>query len=124
MSSQQPWMMAVQADSASADERERLVLAAKEGVVAGRMESALVHAATLAGAEVVLASRDPAKALRLAQLDGGRGIDLANGAELAPHNARVLYLQARALPRSYIDEAERVVAAKTHEYLGWLDSRS
>ena len=34
-----------------------------------------------------------------------------------------LYVQARMIPRGYIDEAERVVAAKTFEYLGWLENR-
>lgn len=152
--------------------QQRSVIAGRPVLVAGagRMGSALAHAATLAGAEVIVASRDPAKAHRLAQVYRGRGIDLASGAQLAPDTAGVavalagawnefqplerqlppiadmsappavseairerlkggflsiddLYVQARTIPRGYIDEAERVVARKTGEYVGWLKSR-
>ena len=50
---------------------------------AGRMGASLAHSARLAGAEVTIASRDSARATRLAHVYGGHGIDLARGAELA-----------------------------------------
>jgi glutamyl-tRNA reductase len=50
---------------------------------AGRMGASLAHSARLAGAEVTIASRHSDRASRLAQLYGGRGTDLASGAELA-----------------------------------------
>jgi len=56
---------------------------------AGRMGAALAHSARLAGADVTIASRDTKRARRLAQVYGGRGIDLAAGAELAPGTAGV-----------------------------------
>jgi glutamyl-tRNA reductase len=56
---------------------------------AGRMGSALAHAARLAGADVTIASRDPTRATRLAQVYGGRGVDLVGGAELAPKSAGI-----------------------------------
>jgi glutamyl-tRNA reductase len=56
---------------------------------AGRMGSSLAHAARLAGADVTIASRDPIRANRLAQVYGGRGVDLAGGAELAPKSAGI-----------------------------------
>ena len=34
-----------------------------------------------------------------------------------------LYVRAETVPRGYIDEADRVVAAKTREYLLWLEGR-
>jgi glutamyl-tRNA reductase len=140
-------------------------------VGAGRMGSALAHSARLAGAEVTIASRDAARADRLAHVYGGRGTDLAGGAELAPKSSAVavalagtwhefqpvqsglppvadisappaltaaararlnggylgiddLYVRSEPLPSGYIDEADRVVAAKTLEYVKWLDGRS
>lgn len=63
----------------------RLVLVAG----AGRMGSSLAHAARLAGGVVTIASRDPIRANRLAQVYGGRGIDLVGGAELAPKSAGI-----------------------------------
>ena len=70
---------------------ERSSLAGKPVLVvgAGRMASNLAHAARLAGATITIASRDPAKAERLAQVYEGRGIDLASGADLAPRSAAV-----------------------------------
>ena len=56
---------------------------------AGRMGSSLAHAARLAGADVTIASRDPIRANRLAQVYGGRGVDLAGGAELALKSAGI-----------------------------------
>ena len=56
---------------------------------AGRMGSSLAHAARLAGADVTIASRDPIRANRLAQVYGGRGTDLVGGAELAPKSAGI-----------------------------------
>ena len=35
-----------------------------------------------------------------------------------------LYVRPEPLPSAYIDEADRVVTAKTREYVEWLDSRS
>ncbi len=58
-------------------------------VGAGRMGSSLAHAARSAGAIVTIASRDAAKADRLAQTYAGRGIDLVSAAELAPQSAAV-----------------------------------
>jgi glutamyl-tRNA reductase len=139
-------------------------------VGAGRMGSALAHSARLAGAEVTIASRDAARAERLANVYGGRGTDLAGGAELAPKSSAVavalagtwdefqpvlgglppiadisappaipaavrarlnggylgiddLYVRPERLPNGYIDEGDRVVAAKTREYVEWLDGR-
>jgi glutamyl-tRNA reductase len=56
---------------------------------AGRMGSSLAHAARRAGADVTIASRDPTRANRLALVYGGRGMDLAGGAELAPKSAGI-----------------------------------
>jgi len=56
---------------------------------AGRMGSSLAHAAARAGALVTVASRDPAKARRLARLYGGGGVDLAEGAARAAGSAAV-----------------------------------
>ncbi|MHB8589450.1 MAG: NAD(P)-binding domain-containing protein [Candidatus Dormibacteraceae bacterium] len=58
-------------------------------VGAGRMGSSLAHAARQAGADLTIASRDAIKADRLAQVYGGRGIDLAGAAQLAPQSAAV-----------------------------------
>jgi glutamyl-tRNA reductase len=140
-------------------------------VGAGRMGSALAHSARLAGAEVTIASRDAARADRLAHVYGGRGTDLAGGAELAPKSSAVavalagtwhefhpapgglppiadisapaavpaavrarlnggylgiddLYVRPQPLPSGYIDEADRIVTAKTREYVEWLDGRT
>ena len=49
---------------------------------AGRMGATLAHSLATAGAEVIIASRDVAKATRLAQVYSGRGVDLRTGAEL------------------------------------------
>ena len=32
-----------------------------------------------------------------------------------------LYVRTQPVPRAYIDEAGRIVAAKTHEYVRWLE---
>ena len=58
-------------------------------VGAGRMGSSLAHSARLAGGDVVIASRDATRAQRLAQVYGGRGIDLADGAKLAVSSAAI-----------------------------------
>jgi glutamyl-tRNA reductase len=58
-------------------------------VGAGRMASNLAHAARLAGASLTIASRDAARAKRLAHVYEGRGMDLAGGADLAPHTTAV-----------------------------------
>jgi glutamyl-tRNA reductase len=152
-------------------QRSNLAGSAVLVVGAGRMGSALAHSARLAGAEVTIASRDAARADRLARVYGGRGTDLAGGAELAPRSSAVavalagtwhefqpeqgglppiadisappavpaavrarlnggylgiddLYIRPQPLPSGYIDDADRVVAAKTREYVDWLDGRS
>jgi glutamyl-tRNA reductase len=56
---------------------------------AGRMGSSLAHSAKLAGANVVIASRDATRARRLAHVYGGESTDLAGGALLAPDAAGV-----------------------------------
>src|SRR2546428_2650984 len=54
---------------------------------AGRMGSSLAHSARLAGAEIVIASRDVNRARRLAHVYGGESTDLAGGAQPAPRPA-------------------------------------
>lgn len=152
--------------------QQRSALAGRPVLVAGagRMGSSLAHSARQAGAEVTIASRDAGRAQRMAQVYGGRGVDLAGGAELAPQSAAIavalagvwhefkppkgelppiadisappavpaavrarlnggflgiddLYARTQTVPRGYIDEADRVVAAKTREYVRWLDGR-
>ena len=53
------------------------------------MGSSLAHAARNAGAKLTIASRDTARAQRLARVYGGRGINLADGAELTPQSVAV-----------------------------------
>ena len=136
-------------------------------VGAGRMASSLAHAAGLAGAELTIASRDATRAHRLAQGYGGRSINLAEAADLAPQSVAIavalagpwhdleqnlddlppiadisapsaipaairarlnggflgiddLYVRTTPVPGGYIDEAARVVATKTREYVRWL----
>jgi len=149
---------------------ERSTLGGRSVLVvgAGRMGSSLAHAARLAGSDVTIASRDATRAQRLAEVYGGHGVDLAEGAKLAVNSAAVavalagvwhelqplagdlppiadisaptavpeavrarangdflgiddLYARLPNLPRGYIDEADRVVASKTREYVGWLE---
>jgi len=71
---------------------QRATLAGRTVLVAGagRMGSALAHSARRAGAEITIASRDATRARRLAKVYEGRGIDLADGAELAPKSAGVM----------------------------------
>lgn len=150
--------------------QQRTTLAGRAVLVvgAGRMGSSLAHAARQAGADVTIASRDSNKAHRLAQVYGGRGVDLASGAELAPKSAGIavalagvwrelqpadselppiadisappavpapvrarlngrflgiddLFVRTQGVPRAYIDEAGRVVATKSREYVRWLE---
>jgi len=150
--------------------QQRSTLAGRTVLVAGagRMGSSLAHSARLAGADVTIASRDRDRASRLAEVYGGRGIDLASAAELAAGTAGIaialggvwhelqkqtaslppvadisapsavpaevraqlngsylgiddLYVRTQPVPRAYIDEARRVVAAKTDEYVRWLE---
>jgi glutamyl-tRNA reductase len=56
---------------------------------AGRMGSSLAHSARLAGADIVIASRDATRARRLAHVYGGDSTDLAGGAQLALQAAGV-----------------------------------
>ncbi len=58
-------------------------------VGAGRMGSSLAHSARQAGADITIASRDAARARRLAQLYGVRGTNLAAAAELALESVAV-----------------------------------
>jgi glutamyl-tRNA reductase len=58
-------------------------------VGAGRMGSSLAHSARLAGGDVTIASRDVTRAKRLAQVYGGQGVDLADGAKLAVKSAAI-----------------------------------
>lgn len=71
--------------------QERSPLAGRDVLVvgAGRMGSSLAHSVRLAGAEVTVASRDAARARRLARVYGGSGVDLAGGAQLAARSAAV-----------------------------------
>ena len=151
---------------------ERATLAGQTVVVAGagRMGSALAHAAADAGARVTIASRNPHHARRLAAVYGGLGVDLAAGAELAETSAGVavalagvwedlsrprtlppiadisapsavpagvraglngsflgiddLFAGRQPPPRGYAQAAELVVAAKTAEYVAWLERRA
>ena len=58
-------------------------------VGAGRMGSTLAHAARRAGSDVTIASRNQDRASRLARVHGGRGVDLAEGAEVALGSAAI-----------------------------------
>jgi glutamyl-tRNA reductase len=79
------------AQSAVAWLRARSTVSGRMVVVAGagRMGSALAHSLTAAGAEVIVASRDPQRAARLARVYAGRGVDLRSGAELTSQAAGV-----------------------------------
>lgn len=79
-------------------------------VGAGRMGSALAHAATVRGAKVMVASRDADRAHGLARLYGGEGVDLEAGAGLVSRSAGVAvalagpwhqlaHIEAHSLPR-------------------------
>ncbi len=56
---------------------------------AGRMGAALAHSLADAGAEIKIASRDRARASRLASVYGGDGVSLGDGAELTARAAAV-----------------------------------
>lgn len=77
---------------------ERSTLGGRSVVVvgAGRMGSSLAHAARLAGADVTIASRNRARAERLARVYAGNGVDLAGGAELAVKSAGIAVALAGA----------------------------
>jgi len=64
--------------------QERAALRGRPVLVAGagRMGSALAHAARKEGALVTIASRDPGRASRLAAIYDGSGVSLAEGAAL------------------------------------------
>jgi glutamyl-tRNA reductase len=83
---------------------ERSPLAGRSVLVAGagRMGSALAHAAVGAGAKITIASRDQARARRLAQVHSGEGVDLAEGAARAAASAGV----AIALGGEWLDLTE------------------
>ena len=55
----------------------------------GHMGSVLAHAGSRLGATITIASRDSARASRLAAVHGGRGVDLDEGAVLARGSAAV-----------------------------------
>ena len=71
--------------------REKADLAGQTVVVAGagRMGAALAHALDGAGAKLILASRDPSRADRLARVYSCRGVDLGLAARLAADCAAV-----------------------------------
>ena len=71
--------------------REKADLAGQTVVVAGagRMGAALAHALDGAGAKLILASRDPSRADRLARVYSCRGVDLGLAARLAADSAGV-----------------------------------
>ena len=135
---------------------------------AGRMGAALAHSLDKVGADLIIASRDPARAVRLARVYAGRGVGLDEGADLSGGSAGVavalggpwielakakskdlppiadisapqaipdavrrrlngsflgiddLYTQSRPLPGAYIEDARRLVALKTAEYMTYL----
>ena len=70
---------------------ERSALGGRSVLVvgAGRMGSSLAHSARVAGGNVTIASRDATRAQRLAQVYGGQGVDLADGAKLAGNSAAI-----------------------------------
>src|SRR5258708_7562325 len=86
------------AQSAVAWLQERSNLADRTVLVvgAGRMGSALAHSARLAGAEVTIASRDAARADRLAHVYGGRGTAPPRRGGLAAGTAAAASALARA----------------------------
>lgn len=150
--------------------RKRADLPGRTVVVAGagRMGAALAHSLDEVGAELIIASRDPDRAQRLARLYSGRGADLRAAAELTAGAAGVavalggpwielakartaelppiadisapqavpdairrrlngsflgiddLYRRAEPLPGAYIEDAKRLVARTTAEYMAWL----
>jgi len=160
--------------------QERAALRGRPVLVAGagRMGSALAHAARKEGALVTIASRDPGRASRLAAIYDGSGVSLAEGVALVGRSAAVAValsgpwlelgwlsdllsnlrsgplppiadisapsalpaeLRARlngsflgvddlfaggSPPEGYVEAAERIVAVKAAEYLGWLETRS
>lgn len=79
------------AQSAVAWLRAKTAVTGRSVVVAGagRMGAALAHSVANAGADVIIASRNPARAVRLAHLYGGQGVDLRAGAELSGRAAAV-----------------------------------
>ena len=158
------------AQSAVAWLQLRASIAGRTVVVAGagRMGAALAHSLDKVGADLIIASRDPARAVRLARVHAGRGVGLDEGADLSGGAAGVavalggpwielakakskdlppiadisapqaipdavrrrlngsflgiddLYTQSRPLPGAYIEDARRLVALKTAEYMTYL----
>jgi glutamyl-tRNA reductase len=153
--------------------QQRAALSGRHVLIAGagRMGSALAHAAKVAGSDVTIASRNPWRAGNLARVYGGRGVDLEAGARLAPKSAAIavalagewhefhptdtvlppiadisappavpnsvrarldggflgiddLYERADSVPGAFIERTERIVEAKTNEFMTWLDARS
>jgi glutamyl-tRNA reductase len=151
---------------------QRAMLSGRSVVIAGsgRMGSALAHEARKQGALVTIASRDAARARRLATVYQGRGVDLQEGARVAAESVAVaialsgswpqlgvladplppiadlsapsaipdalrgrlnggflgvddLFAGTGSPPPGYVEAAERTVAAKLAEYLGWLEQR-
>lgn len=150
--------------------RRQVDLAGQTVVVAGagRMGAALAHSLDEVGADLIIASRDPERAERLAHVYSGRGIGLAAAAELTADAAGIavalggpwteltkakseelppiadisapqavpdaicrhlngsflgiddLYRRAEPLPGAYIEDARRLVARATSEYMVWL----
>jgi glutamyl-tRNA reductase len=73
------------AQSAVAWLRLRASVAGRTVVVAGagRMGAALAHSLDEVGADLIIASRDPRRAARLARVYAGRGVGLEEGADLS-----------------------------------------
>jgi len=135
---------------------------------AGRMGAALAHSLDEVGADLIIASRDPERAERLAHVYSGRGTGLAAAAELTADAAGIavalagpwteltkakceelppiadisapqavpdairrqlnggflgiddMYRRAQTLPGAYTEDARRLVARTTAEYMAWL----
>lgn len=94
----------------------------------GRMGAALARALLAAGAEIIVASRDPENATRLASRYGSRGVGLEEGAELAVGAAALAvalagpwpHLAGRdlALPTADLSWPSAVPQSVRREFLG------
>ncbi len=102
---------------------------------AGRMGAALAHALADSGAELIIASRDPDRAVRIelarAKTDALPPIADISAPHAVPDAVRRrlngsflgiddLYRRDAPLPGAYIEDAKRLVALKSAEYMAWL----